>query len=761
MLGASPMLLFLSTFPRLTLPQRLLESPRTQRQSKMRLGKIFLAALLPFALASQALAQGTPEEESTNTAAIDSPIQSQNLATVLILPIPLPTSYATETSLGSALGKKNSLILINSGAVNLAQNVHRQAFATVSGLTVWESDGTGTQTSIATRGLSPNRSWEFNMRQDGMDIAADPIGYPEAYYTPNLEAVERIEVIRGAGALQYGTQFGGVINYVMRDRLAYKGKNAALGGRVSQTFGANGLAATSLALGGGKRKMRYYAFGQRRAGDNWRERSAMNVVQGYGMFSYQITPRLVVKATLTHLDYTIQQPGGLTDSLFAVDARQSLRKGNWFQIRWTMPQIKLDYNVNSKLKLSLNSFALLGQRNSIGFTGAVNTPDSDTRRTLDIDEYTNAGIEARADYRYKLFGVEHRLQGGIRGFTGHTARIQGRGTANQNAEFTLGENQVATRDLNFYSGQAAIFAENFFTLAKGLTLSLGGRLEYIDATANGLPARVTAQRQRNVFLYGSGLSYRPKNGKMGEFFANYTTAYRPILFADLWSDNAALVIDPNLKDVTGFNADAGWRGTILRGLTLDASAFLLEVNGRSGNLAQNGPNPTTFRTNTGNSRATGAEVYLELASTAFKINPDRNGILSVWTSGGYTDAVYTAGSFKDKEVEYAPRYSVRTGVRYARKALSLNLQNSYVSAVYTDAANTFKPNGAATVGKIAQYRVWDFSARYLYKERYELNAGVNNLFDEIYATRRAGGYPGPGLMPGDGRTFYVGAAVSF
>ena len=64
-------------------------------------------------------------------------------------------------------------------------------------LWVQENDGTGIQTSIAVRGLNPNRSWEFNTRQNGYDISADPMGYLEAYYTPPTEAVERIEIVRG------------------------------------------------------------------------------------------------------------------------------------------------------------------------------------------------------------------------------------------------------------------------------------------------------------------------------------------------------------------------------------------------------------------------------------------------------------------------------------------------------------------------------------------------------------------------------------
>jgi hypothetical protein len=116
-----------------------------------------LMTLLSLGSFNQAGAQGNggvveqvEQVPPTEAAPLDSPIKSQNLPTVLILTFPSPTTFTTETSLGSALGKKNSLILINSGAVNLAQNTYRQAFAKVPGVMLWEGDVTGTQTSVAT-----------------------------------------------------------------------------------------------------------------------------------------------------------------------------------------------------------------------------------------------------------------------------------------------------------------------------------------------------------------------------------------------------------------------------------------------------------------------------------------------------------------------------------------------------------------------------------------------------------------------------------
>jgi Fe(3+) dicitrate transport protein len=113
-------------------------------------------------------------------------------------------------------GKKNEVLDLKKLNANLTTNNNRQVYGKIPGITVWENDGSGIQTAISTRGLSPNRSWEFNVRQNGYDISSDVFGYPEAYYTPPLEAVEKIEIIRGAGALQYGPQFGGLLNYKMK-----------------------------------------------------------------------------------------------------------------------------------------------------------------------------------------------------------------------------------------------------------------------------------------------------------------------------------------------------------------------------------------------------------------------------------------------------------------------------------------------------------------------------------------------------------------
>ncbi|MEX0599665.1 MAG: hypothetical protein WD205_03410 [Rhodothermales bacterium] len=53
----------------------------------------------------------------------------------------------------------------------------------------------------------------------------------------------------------------------------------------------------------------------------------------------------------------------------------------------------------------------------------------------------------------------------------------------------------------------------------------------------------------------------------------------------------------------------------------------------------------------------------------------------------------------------------------------------------------------------------DLSASYAF-DRYRVDIGVNNLTDHHYFTRRATGYPGPGIIPADGRSVYVTVGIT-
>ena len=105
-------------------------------------------------------------------------------------------------------GKKSEVVVLDNLTANLASGTARQIYGQVVGLNIYDNSDAGLQLNIGGRGLDPNRTSSFNTRQNGYDISADVLGYPESYYTPPAEAIEQIEIVRGAASLQYGNHLG-------------------------------------------------------------------------------------------------------------------------------------------------------------------------------------------------------------------------------------------------------------------------------------------------------------------------------------------------------------------------------------------------------------------------------------------------------------------------------------------------------------------------------------------------------------------------
>jgi Fe(3+) dicitrate transport protein len=667
-------------------------------------------------------------------------------------------------------GKKSALIVLDNVQGNVVTNTMRQVLAKVPGIHIWESDPSGIQIGIAARGLSPNRSWEFNIRQNGYDIAADPFGYPEAYYNPQLQAVQRIEVVRGQGSLQYGPQFGGLVNYILRNGSEIDKKFQY---ETQQTVGSNGLINSFNAIGGKTNKINYYTFFDHRNGNGWRPNSEYFTNASFGTVTYKFTPKFSLTAEVMHSHIRSQQPGGLTDSLFNINPKQSFRSRNWFDITWTTPALTATYQFSDKARITTKLFATIGDRNSVGYLPSAGITAKDTinlstgnynKRALNIDQYRNYGLESRVLTDYKLGRMNNTISGGIRLYTGTTQRLadpNNNPTGSTGTEYDLSQTAPYLRDINFESKNAAIFAENIFRLSPKVLIIPGIRYEWLEGSANGKDVSGATpivlqniKRSRTFLLAGIGAEYHITQGT--EIYANYSQAYRPIQFANLQAPPTNNIVDPELKDAKGYNIDLGYRGKVKNYLQFDVSSFYLQYNNRIGNISVNG---ATVVTNVGASTSKGFENFIEFNPVkAFSTSIDFDII--VFGSYSFTDAKYS-GDHKDvntkgKRVENAPKNIFRGGLSFGYKSFLLTGQLSSVGETYSDANNTVKstiPNGQN--GLIPSYSITDITASYKFSKNLNIKAGLNNLFDVKYFTRRAGGYPGPGVLPGDGRNFFI------
>ncbi len=680
-------------------------------------------------------------------------------------------------------GKKSSLVVMDNVRGNVVTNNMRQVLSKVPGIFIWESESSGIQIGISARGLSPNRSWEFNVRQNGYDIAADPYGYPEAYYNPQLQSVQRIEIVRGHGALQYGPQIGGMINYILKNGSEFT-KPFQI--ETYQTVGSNRLFNSYNAIGGKTKKVNYYAFFDHRNADGWRENNSYKSNTGSGTVTFKISDKFSLTTEFTNWEALSQQPGGLTDEQFIQDPRQSLRSRNWFNLSWQTGGISGDYRINNRQRVNVKLFGIRGDRNSVGFNPSggilvmddINPTTGDYNlRTVDIDNYRNYGMEARYLLHYSLGKQDNSLSAGMRLYTGNTFRYRGgKGSTGQGYDISLQPGTQWVGDIDYGSSNAALFIENIFQITDKLLLIPGVRYEYLTAKASGysglsnnVPVNLQDQEQNRGFLI-SGLGAEYAVSKSTLVYANATQSYRPVQFADLTTPPTTDVIDPNLTDARGLNIDLGFRGNVKDYLKFDLSAFLLQYDNRIGTVKQQRSDGTfyNFRTNIGSSTSKGAELFAEYNITKSISMDKKFGEVSLFGSYAFIDARYNnfkvisvvnntllETNYKDKKVEYAPENIFRTGLTYSINRIWANLQYSFTDQLFTDANNTETPTANGQNGLIPSYAVYDVTFGYKTRSGVSIKTGINNFSDEKYFTRRAGGYPGPGVLPGDGRTFFL------
>ena len=669
-------------------------------------------------------------------------------------------------------GKKNALIMLDNVQGNIVSNTMRQVLAKVPGIHIWESDPSGIQIGIAARGLSPNRSWEFNVRQNGYDIAADPFGYPEAYYNPQLQAVQRLEIVRGQGSLQYGPQFGGLVNYILRNGSEIK---KPLEFETQQTIGSNGLFNSYNAIGGKKGKVHYYSFFDHRNGDGWRQNSYYYTNAGYATVTYSFSSKFTLTAELMRSNIRSQQPGGLMDTQLKENAQQSLRARNWFDITWTTPAVIANFQLNENTQWNTKLYGTIGDRNSVGFLQPITIKDSINTSTLTynnrvvtLDQYRNYGLESRIITNYHLGKMKNTISGGIRLYTGTTNRqADGKGTTGSDYDITVIGNYP--RDIAFISKNVAAFIENIFRITDKLLIIPGLRYEWLASSASGRNGYTSSgtelllqniSRSRSFILAGVGTEYHISNTT--EVYGNISQAYRPIQFANLQAPPTTDIVDPDLTDAKGYNADIGYRGKIKNYLQFDVSCFYLQYNNRVGTITTS--NSTRLITNVGNSSSKGFEGFIEFNPIKAFTKSNLTDII-IFGSYGYTDAQYSSdhkdANTKGKQVENAPTNILRGGISAGNKGLLLSVQLSSVGETFSDANNTVVASTNGNTGLIPSYTVTDFTATYKLNKGLNFKAGINNIFNEIYFTRRAGGYPGPGALPADGRTFFISIGAKF
>lgn len=672
----------------------------------------------------------------------------------------MPTLTPTAIKVGT-----NAIISLEKQSGAKSTGNARELFAKIPGINIWESDGAGIQIGVGGRGLSPNRAANFTTRQNGYDISADALGYPESYYTPPLEGLKAVEITRGSASLQYGTQFGGLLNFVMKDPSTKK-----IEFTTRNTGGSYGYFGTFNRISGSHKRFEYQAYFQLKRGNGYRENGSFVQRQIFAQLGYYLTENMRWRVEYTHMNYLAQQSGGLTDLQFEIDPKQSNRSRNWFSVNWNLIATHFDWELSKSANFNLRAFGMISDRQSLGFLGKISQADPGGVRQLISGEFQNTGAEARFLKKYNL-GTNEKNKGafliGARYYRGETQSTQGNASNGDLADFYFSNpDDVESSQFNFPSENIAFFWDNVFFVNDKWTFNAGARFEYIKSASDGFYKDYDIHpitydtlaiykiddgrtNRRNVLLAGAGASY--SLSKKSKIYTNVVQNYRAVNFNDIRINNPNIEIDTLMKDEKGGTFELGYRNLVKNYWLIDGAVFAIFYGDKIG-LAPISGQTKKLRTNIGDALNMGVELFTEFDFLKYKNRESKNG-LSVFVNASWISAKYInsqEASYVGNDVEYVPDFILRGGIKFKSPKFSVQVQGSYTHEQFSDATNAENPSGDAVIGLVPSYFVMDVSSAYKINKTFSLELSVNNATNASYFTRRATAYPGPGIIPSDG-----------
>ena len=672
-------------------------------------------------------------------------------------------------------GKKTDVISLDNLNANIAEKTPRQIFAKVPGVFVYDMDGSGNQINISTRGLDPHRGWEFNIRQNDAITNSDMYGYPASHYSMPMEAVARVQMVRGTGSLQYGAQFGGMINYITKT----PDTTRAIGFETVNSAGSFGLLSTYNAVGGRVGKVDYYVYMNKRVSSGYRDNSYTDSDAEGVAIKLHASKSIDIRFEFAHSKYIYQLPGAVNDEQFRENPRQATRARNYYSPDIYIPSIGMDWQIGPRTKLSWLTSAVLGARESVLFDKPADVVDvidpvslTHAPRQVDIDDYHSYTTEIRLLHEYDLFNQSSALVAGVQLMNNDLhRRQQGKGTTDSDFDLSLIEPGWG-RDLHFKTNNIAVFVENNFKLTDRLSVSPGFRAEMGKSDLGGSITYYPQEQLPNTIDHEFVLAGINAQFAVADFmnvYAGWSQAYRPVILKDIVPSSTFERVDDNLKDADGYNFEAGFRGNA-GNFQWDVGVFQLRYNNKLGMLSQTDQNGDFyfFRTNIGNALTQGIELFAEY------LVPLNDAYLSFFTSTAYMDARYRGAfvrvgdnnvSVHDNKVESVPEIISRNGVNVQIKDVSMSILYSYTAESYADALNTYTPSANGSVGLVPSYGLLDFNASWkiplaIGTNQIKLRLNINNVTNKKYFTKRPQFYPGPGIWASDGRSFVGTIEVS-
>ncbi|MBC7921447.1 MAG: TonB-dependent receptor [Ferruginibacter sp.] len=649
--------------------------------------------------------------------------------------------------------------------LRLAPISGNEVFRRVPGLHVVDEEGAGLRANIGIRGLDPDRSRGVLVLEDGVPVALNPYGEPEMYYTPSIDRMEGVEVLKGSGQILFGPQtIGGVINYLTADPPEKSSGSIRLRGGEGGFF--TGLVGYGNTFGNTGVQVNYL----RRQADRWGTAS-FRVNDLSAKIKFRTSERSSIGLKLGVYDEGSNSTYlGLTQPMYETGGQDYVRMApdDRLDVRRYSASLTHEHRFSPNVKLRTTAFGYTTTRNwqrqdfSASPTasnqtgtvwgdpavpgGAVYMRNSTGSRNR---QFEVAGVEPRLSVDYYVGKLASKLEAGTR-FLYERAfeqRVNGRKADARSGD--LVEDEIRT-------GYAfSVYAQNKLFHTERFSITPGVRLESYQYERNIL---------RNSFVINNASTVRDTNLVAGNdvwqlipgIGFNYNLKENTTLFAGLHRGFAP----PRVKDAvtnvgqalqldaeSSWNAEIGARTRPVEGIKLEMTGFLMDFSNQIIPVSESSGGTGSGLVNGGRTRHQGVEASVDADLAKLLTVPRYAFILNV--NATWVDAHYRADRFqsdpsgetinlKGNRTPYAPQWLASGALTVETPfGAGLRLTGNYVGRQFTDERNTVLPSPDGRTGQLAAYCTLDATAFYeIPKWKTSFNVAVKNLSDERYVASR-------------------------
>jgi Fe(3+) dicitrate transport protein len=672
-----------------------------------------------------------------------------------------------------------------------------EVFRNIPGLHVVEEEGAGLRLNVGVRGLDPDKSRNVLILEDGIPIALAPYGEPEMYFTPSIDRMSGVEILKGSGSILFGPQtVGGVINYLTAD------PPLKSSGKLAFRAGDKGFFNARLSYGNTIENFGYNIDFQRKQADNFGPTSFrfhdLNI-----KLQNRFSPVSVLTLKLGFYDEGSNSTYvGLTQPMYNSGTMDDLRiaPNDMLDIRRYAVSANHRYSLGEKLHLNTTAYAYTTVRNwhrqefsysasASRLTGVVHGFPERTEGAIYLRNSTGnrnrqfevAGIEPRLSFVSALGSIAVKTDAGVRF---HYEKAFEQRVDGTKAKFISGN----LREDEIRRGQAiSLYLQNKILFNNELSLTLGLRSEnfWHDREIfriNYIDTLLEARSLATSLIPGAGVNYNLSEG-FG-LFAGIHKGFAP----------------PRTKDAIsnqGVEAEKSWNSEL--GLRWKNNSFELEYTLFNMNfsnqiipVSESSGGAGTGYINGGTTLHRGMELALHLPFGDL-LPSQWNAQLSM--SGTYVHSVFSGDRYVLSKVSsvsgvsnvyenvngnktpYSPEFtSAAALIVENRKGWGVRLSGNYTGSQFTDALNTTdiyewmeiarndntyryeQATASGRIGKLDPYFIANASAWYNHTGTgLGINLAVKNVFDERYiASRRP-----QGIKVGLPRTLSAGLTYNF